>query len=1028
MKTRVARIALLLTLVSAALAVKTLNYNIGGPPLGKFCGDPVAFLVSTSSSVEYSDFGKSGSLGALATHRALSAGSDKFEFLFPVSAGEYTIVLGFAEIKTEGFGLGKRLFDFAVQDGVQYQGFDIYNGSGADTALWKTIKDVTVVGNSGLKVSFMKGAALSPIISIIEITRQDGLDIPYPAGSVCKGVKATPPPKCSTGTGATADPTMTGGEDHQAHAVAGEGYLKTDFDGDGQVSVLLDGTRSHSHYFNPTTGESGAIATFTWTVNGKVIGTTAKLQATFPVGKTIVTLTVVDNLNDIACEDTEVIGLPQSDNGAYCYFYPGVDMVNINLNSLPKPLQGVKVQDINWPTLDAFPFLGKNEDMWTVRCTANVKTTALVPGDLQLVRTGRIHLYVDGFTLIDEKLGSGGTGIVPVPFKFAGPTIMLSIVYNKAGPDANLVLQVKGTPVTESELMFSQSDIIPVLSSASPTKLPSVGGGQMQLFGSGFFNQPEVFVGNAKAATTVVSSTELLIIIPSQAAAGSASTTVYVSNNAGQSNSLPVSYETTTCDNPVTWTWTFFKNDQGGKHNIALTTSIAIGPDFFYYFGSQDGFVYKVSVDRELVVTSQCKSASMGKSRSVLGIAFNPKKKQPEPYVTTSTLFRDNSKVNTPLKGTVDGWTNGKVEMLTVGCGCFCPPKEIVSGLPVSLHDHAVNKIVFLPNGDMLLTVAGATNGGHNTPGTIFSDQGETVLSASVLLIKTSKGDDIDGKVTYDQVQVPENAVKVGGTDVSVYATGLRNSFGICRTVKGQIYATDNGANKGIGLKSTSCTTQVDFPSSIKDELSLILPGKFYGHANRAQGNCVWGAGEQSIAEFQSSTDGVIQYQSNVFCGMLKHDIIASQYTTQNPDFQGNTNRVILNPDGTAKSKFIMAQYSGVDVDNGLYGELVMPRVSKFMVAVLKPVYAAPTGPFVVACNPKIGSGSQMIMVTGNNFVPGLTATVGGKMCTNVQVMDQFAFKCVTPPGTGLVSIIVTNPDGSTSPTIEPAGDFSYVE
>eukprot|EP00171_Calliarthron_tuberculosum_P011615 IDg11615t1 len=94
----------------------------------------------------------------------------------------------------------------------------------------------------------------------------------------------------------------------------------------------------------------------------------------------------------------------------------------------------------------------------------------------------------------------------------------------------------------------------------------------------------------------------------------------------------------------------------------------------------------------------------------------------------------------TPLRNKVKGWANGKVQTLIVGCKCFCQVRDIVTGLPVSNKDHTVNKMVFLPNGDMLLTVGGGTNAGHNTPGNPLGGQPETPLSASVLLVKTSKG------------------------------------------------------------------------------------------------------------------------------------------------------------------------------------------------------------------------------------------------------------------------------------------------
>lgn len=1043
MVTRLAFVALL-AFVSLLNAEKTLNYNVGGGPLGKFCGDPAAFLVDKQSSFPFENAPKVGPLGALASHRATTKGSTGFSFVFPVPPGSYNVVLGFAEVYAPNFKKGARVFSYSVQ-GKGTSGFDVFNGVGGDKPLWRTVK-AAVVGAAGLKISLAKGPVENPMISVIEITRADGKELTYPAGSSCgtgvskpsgPPVKPPPapvaPPKC--GVNIVADKSkLQDGQDHQAHAVAGEGYVATDFDGNGKVTVVLDGSKSHSHYFDPVTKISGTIVSYTWTAFGKVISKKEMFNYEFPVGKTVVTLTVKDNLGDVACENTEVIGLPASNTGAYCYFYPGLTNVFQALNTDPKPSQGVKVESINWPTSSAFPFLGKSGKMWTVRCIANLKAGALAPGAVSIQRNGRVHVYVGAKTLVDEKPGQGGKGVVKVNSAFPAGTTALNIVYNKIGGDGQFVLQLNGVAVKQSQLMFSQSGIIPVLKSIFPEESPKSGGGQLQLFGNGFFNGPYVVVGKAQAQTKVVSASELLISIPSSAAAGSMKPKVWVGNKAGESNNILLNYVSgpTGCKNTVIkWKQTFLKKKDGSKFFIPLIASIAMGPDFNYYMGSQDGFLHKVSAGKQLTVNTQCKSFSMGQARSVLGVGFNPKKKFAQPYITTSTLFRKSSKVNTPLKNKVDGWANGKVEMLTLGCGCFCKPtKTIVSGLPVSHHDHAVNKITFLKNGDMLLTVAGSTNGGHNTPGNLLGGLAETPFAASILLIKTSKGDNIKGAIKYTNYANPAAAkvVAPGQLDIEIYATGLRNSFGLCRTVKNQIYATDNGANKGFGLKSTGCNSQVAFQSNVPDELNLIKKGSHYGHANRNQNKCVWGTGTKPVTTFQSSTDGIMQYNSNAFCGTLKYDIIATQYTTQNPAFQGNTNRVILNPNGSVKSKLVMVPYSGVAVENGLHGEIVMPRVGKFMVAVLQPDYKPPAGlPFVVSVTPKLVSGNQQILVGGNNFKTGLKALVGGKPCGKVIQVTDTSFKCTTPPGSGVVAVTVINPGGATSPKIAPAGDVEYL-
>lgn len=846
---------------------------------------------------------------------------------------------------------------------------------------------------------------------------------------------------------------MTGGNDHQAHSVAGGKYTKVDYEGAGKIGVTLDGTKSHSHYFNPSTQMSGKIVSYQWKAKGKVIGTTAKLNAVFSLGQTNVQLVVTDNTGDVACDTAIVTGLPSQTAGAFCYFYPGATALPPGLNTFPKPTDGVKVTNLNFPTLASFPFAGKAAATWAMRCITNLDVGNSAEGTVAIQRQGRIA-FADVESSLQEGPGEGGSGLAFLGDAYSG-MVPFMLVYHKSGPTAQFQLLLNGVPAKGSQLSFSQSNVLPIVTSISPATAETGGGGTMQVFGQGFVNGPEVFVGGFKAKVDVASSKQLLVTVPSLDDAGSAEAKVYVSNQAGQSNSKTLVYSngggpTTPAPPPapgapgapapptvaaigsttIKWQSTFFKTEGGGKASLPLLTSVAVGPDFAYYFGSQDGFVHKVSVLKDLAVLSKCKSFALGLKRSVLGIAFNPWKKEAQPYVSTSTLKHQTAATNSPLKGKVNGWANGQIEKLFPGCGCFCSKIVIISGLPVSNFDHSVNALQFLLNGDLLISVAGTTNGGDNTQMDSLGGVKESPLSAAILLAKTSKGDSIDGKITYDQYSNPTTAVRIGAADVIVFATGLRNSFGMTLTRAGNIYATDNGHNAGFGKKSTGCTTQVEFTNKGPDELNLIIKGGHYGHPNRNRGfsspkECVWGTGLDPVATFSSATTGIMEYISNAFGGKMKGDLVATMYSTNSAAFQGAANRLELSGNGNVKNKYKMATYSGLSATNGLFGEIVMPRVGKNEVVVLKPVYTPPVGPYVVAVTPKIGQGGQKIMVTGNGFKVGLTATVGGKPCAPVTEVGDASFKCVTPAGSGLVAVQVMNPGGVKSAKF--SGDFLFL-
>lgn len=72
--------------------------------------------------------------------------------------------------------------------------------------------------------------------------------------------------------------------------------------------------------------------------------------------------------------------------------------------------------------------------------------------------------------------------------------------------------------------------------------------------------------------------------------------------------------------------------------------------------------------------------------------------------------------------------------------------------------------------------------------------------------------------------------------------------------------------------------------------------------------------------------------------------------------------------------------------------------------------------PVVTSASPGFGpvTGGQAITITGENFVTGVTVTVGGNPCSAPSVTSSTTLTCLTPNNgaTGAVNISVTNPDG----------------
>src|SRR5205823_7001561 len=115
----------------------------------------------------------------------------------------------------------------------------------------------------------------------------------------------------------------------------------------------------------------------------------------------------------------------------------------------------------------------------------------------------------------------------------------------------------------------------------------------------------------------------------------------------------------------------------------------------------------------------------------------------------------------------------------------FSTVQPLLTGLPVSNHDHAVNGITFDNNGDLLWSNGGNTNAGIPDPA--MGTLPESPLSAAILKARITKPN-FNGTVRYLEIatnnpnndQVYGDRVNVAaGVDVSVYVPGVRNCWDI---------------------------------------------------------------------------------------------------------------------------------------------------------------------------------------------------------------------------------------------------------
>ena len=85
-------------------------------------------------------------------------------------------------------------------------------------------------------------------------------------------------------------------------------------------------------------------------------------------------------------------------------------------------------------------------------------------------------------------------------------------------------------------------------------------------------------------------------------------------------------------------------------------------------------------------------------------------------------------------------------------------------------------------------------------------------------------------------------------------------------------------------------------------------------------------------------------------------------------------------------------------------------------------------GPYVSSVGPHYGSyaGGTQISVKGINLEVGDTVTVGGVPATSVHVINSGSLTAVTPPGTNLANVQVTDTSGESSPAVTHSSYFDY--
>lgn len=849
------------------------------------------------------------------------------------------------------------------------------------------------------------------------------------------GVDVTPTPTPTPTPTAETDPDFE--KEHRAHAVPGEkdGYEVWDWgDKRTDLPVFLTGENSHTHYSDPATGSIGTLVSYEWKdkATGKVLLKKKEGMVRLPVGANMITLTVVDSSGDVSTDTTVVHVRPTVQPGAYCNSYAmgkgailGAGPLKWGMNPAKagaKPAGGARVGSLDFSGgLPQGLTPPDGVSAVAMHCVAKL-TAGPTGGPVTFAATGDgpVALSANGVRSVVGPKAEVAVKLAP------GAETTVELLYAKAANSAgNVVVKAEGDAV----LTYDLATITPALINASLAQSKPAGGEQLTLHGAGMYDHNlAVYFGGVNARITERDEDGLLIQVKVPAGfSGAAPITVVVGGK--KSNALPFKY-TATAPAPVVFKGDVLKKAGGGKVAFKQPTSMALGPDGRLYVGRRVGVVSVFTVNSDLAVTATCESVPLGGSREILGVAFNPARKTADLYVSSSILEWKAKKVPGAA------WANGEVVTLVPTTGnyqggkCLKKGKTIVSGLPVSAHDHGINGLVFLNDGNLLISVGGQTNAG--IPAAKLGFVGASPLSGAILHAAITKPN-FNGAVKYDQTKNEANARQVSG-DVRVYAAGTRNSFGMTLHTNGHVYATDNGPSTGYGGRSLSCTTSSDAGQKDIDKLLDIQDGKFYGHPNRNRGRdnpiqCKHHPTNhgpapgytQPMTLFSTSTDGLVEWTLNMFPS-LQGSLLASKFA---PSDNGQVFRLRLTPNGKGvvggnKHESLFPK-SGVGIAIHPSGVVTMPRVILGDVLLMRPDFTPSAGtPFVSGVNPSRGGkgGGFPLTVYGWGLSTATAVTVGGKPCTALRNVkgDGRAVTCTTPGGApGAVGVTVTTATGTSA-------------
>ena len=946
-----------------------------------------------------------------ATTQAISGTSDpalfqterwgNFSYNIPVAtAGTYQIELNFAEIYWNGTGL--RVFDVKAEGQLILNNLDIWSEVGVNAALTKLIE-----------IGVSDGVLNLEFITEIDNAKISSIHV-FPS------------------VNQTSDPFL--------HVVARVPTYAVDYEGNGSEVIALRGDESHTHEFGRE------LTGFTWKDGTNIIGTVANIAPTLNLGQHQISLAIADNNSPprTLVDPAQLLNIyPINAVGGVLTKY----FINSGITTLPEKPDFAEIN----PTLQINEVAG---NLGTSSISGNVvvvmsgkfNVTTAATYNFSVGGGNASNIYIDGNLLTSTITLSSGTHTVEARIaRLAAAVDPIAIFASINGGVFSLF--------NPANLAHDESTLKPFINTISETKGSTLGGQAVTIKGVAFFDGDASNLVKVKWGNTVLTKPNITVkqgeitLVTPPGNLGTVLVTVETPNGISEA----VTYEYSGSAVPVTF------NTSTVVANPFAPTQGEWGPDGRLYVASIDGKISIYTFDENYTVTNFQEITTIANltNNNILGIAFNPfdnTSGSPKIYVAHSQLFANNG--GQFINPTDFSTYSGQISVLQGPS--FSTLTPLITGLPVSNHDHGINGLTFDNNGDLLIAVGSNTNAG--IPANGLGGLPESPLSGAVLKAKLSDPN-FQGNINYIETttgNINNNQVSGGivdvalGTGVTVFSSGLRNPFDVAYTTKDKIYSTVNGPNVGFGAASTSAITQGPDPND-PDELNLLVEGSYYGHPNRNRGrydnrqNIYQGSSIGSTSDytaplttFQPSTNGLTEYRADTFNGQQKSNLLAQKWN-------GPLYNIQLSADGTTVQNVTTVTNgpTALDVVAGPGGAVLGIDYTDNAITVSIPNISGVTNATAYDIFPwraPAGGGGKFV-IGGQNFgnLTNTTVTIGGVQAVLTSVSSKRIEGVIPAQGsapTGMINVVV-NSNGNTStlanafryltsPSTPSAGTFNF--